>query len=63
MQSFKVEVWPANPTDWEDNPEWEIMISADIEGNAFSQAVALFHAYCKEKELEFEQFQVRSGSL
>jgi hypothetical protein len=63
MQSFKVEAWPTNPADWKDNPEWEMIISADIEGDAYSQAVALFRAYCKEKELEFEQFQVRSGSL
>lgn len=63
MQSFKVEAWPVNHAVWKDDPEWEMVISADIEGTAYSQAVALFHAYCKENELEFEQFQVRTGSL
>ena len=63
MQSFKIEAWPANPADWKDNPEWETIISADIEGDAYSQAVALFRTHCEENELEFEQFEVRSGSL
>lgn len=63
MQSFKVAAWPADPADWKEKPEWETVVSADFEGDAYSNAVALFRAYCKEKKLVFEDFQVRSGSL
>ncbi len=63
MQKFKVAAWPNDLADWKVNPAWESIISAEIEGDAYSQGVAQFRAYCDSHELQFEQFQIRSSSL
>lgn len=62
MQFFKVSAWPIDPIDWKDRPTWETIVSAMLVGEAYDQGVVLFRAYCAEMGLEFEQFQIRSGS-
>lgn len=62
MQNFKVSAWPVDPAKKKYTPEWELVISANLLGEAIEQGRVLFHAYCKEHELVFEDFEVRSGT-
>ncbi len=63
MQKFRVTAWPEDPANWGEKPEWESIISAETEGDAYSQGVFQFRTYCTKHGLQFEQYQVRSGSL